>query len=377
MLENSRGEKKIAIVHEWLVVYAGSERVTSFLAKIFPASDIFCSVDFLNPQDKNEHFKNTNITPTFLQRIPFSRKIHKFFLPIYPKAVNKIDTSLHEVIISSSHAFAHHVKTNNNQVHICYCHTPMRYIWDMHDLYISANKLKIPFIKFFVKYLAEHLRRKDLESAKSVNYFIANSKHIKNKIEKFYNRKAIVIYPPVDVEKFEVEDKKKDYYYCSSRFVSYKKIEIIVEAFKKMPDKKLIISGEGKHRKKILKGLTPNIIAKSFLPFDEYHYYLRNARAFVFAAEEDFGITLVEAQACGTPIIAYGKGGATETVIDGKTGVFFDEQSPESLINAVNSFEKLNGAFKPREIRKNAERFDQKRFSAEMKEFVGGCLNGS
>ena len=377
MLNSKRGEKNIAIVHEWLVVYAGSERVTSFLAKIFPASEIYCSVDFLNPEDKNQYFGDLKITPTFLQKIPFSKKIHKFFLPIYPKAVKKIDTSLHEVIISSSHAFAHHVKTNNNQVHICYCHTPMRYIWDMHDLYISANKLKIPFIKFFVKYLAEHLRRKDFESAKSVNYFIANSKHIKNKIEKFYNRKAIVIYPPVDVEKFEVEDKKKDYYYCSSRFVSYKKIEIIVEAFKRMPDKKLIISGEGKHRKKILKGLTPNIVAKSFLPFDEYHSYLRNARAFVFAAEEDFGITLVEAQACGTPIIAYGKGGATETVIDGKTGVFFDEQSPESLINAVNNFEKLNGAFKPREIRKNAERFDQNRFSAEMKEFVGGCLNGN
>lgn len=287
-----------------------------------------------------------------------------------PLAIEQFDLSGYDLIISSSHAVAKGVLTNSNQLHISYCYTPMRYAWDLHHQYLKEANLDRGIKGLIAKVILHYIRIWDLTTANRVNHFVTLSNYIAKRIKKVYGRDSVVIYPPVDLEKFHIGNKRENFFLTASRIVPYKKIDLIVEAFSKIPDKKLIVIGDGPDFEKIKKKARKNVELLGYQKDEVLKEYLQKAQAFVFAAEEDFGILPVEAQACGTPVIAYGRGGALETVIENKTGIFFNEQTVESLIEAVNVFEKNQDKFDLNEIRKNAERFSKERFKREFKEFV-------
>jgi glycosyltransferase involved in cell wall biosynthesis len=360
---------KIAIIHDWLVTYAGAERVLEQILQLFPEADLYSLVEFL-PDNERGFIFNKNVGTSFIQHLPFARKKFRIYFPLMPFAIEKFDVSNYNLLISSSHAVAKGVRTNKNQLHICYCHTPMRYAWDFQDLYLKEAKLDRGLKGILVKTILNRIRIWDQKTAKRVNHFIANSKNVAHRIETFYNREAFVIYPPVDIDKFQLETQKEDFYITASRMVPYKKIDLVVEVFSEMPDKKLFVIGEGPDLMKIKKKAKKNVVLLGYQKDNILKEYLQKARAFIFAAEEDFGILPVEAQACGTPVIAYGRGGILETTIENKTGIFFKEQTVKSLIEAIIEFEKRRDQFDCFEIRKNAERFGRERFKEEFKEFV-------
>ncbi len=355
---------KTAIVHEWFVSYAGSERVVESFTNIWPDADVFSLVDFLNAADRNIILNGKQAHTSFIQKLPFARKKHRNYLPLFPKAIEKLDLSGYDIIVSSSHAVAKGIKKNVNQLHITYCHSPMRYIWDQADQYLGGAKGLIA--KIFIKYL----RNWDLRSAGNVDYFIANSYHIAEKIKRIYNRESKVIYPPVDIDKFGVSEHKEAYYLTASRLVPYKRNDLIVEAFNAMPDKKLVVIGKGPELKKIKSIAKENIQVMGYQSSEVLKDYMQKAKAFVFAAEEDFGIIVVEAMSCGTPVIAWNNGGTAETVIDGKTGIHFSEQTKESIITAINKFETSLSMFDPLVVRSHAEQFSRNIFEENISSFI-------
>lgn len=369
MNTDSTLQQKTAIVHEWLVSYAGSERCVESFTNIWKDADVYALVDFLDKEHREIILKGKKANTTFIQQLPLARKRHRYYLPLFPTAIERLDLSEYELIISSNHAVSKGVRKKKNQLHISYCHSPMRYAWDQAEHYLTG--IKGSFAKAFMNYL----RNWDLKSAENVNYFIANSNHISEKIRRIYKRDSTVIYPPVDVNKFEVSEKKEDYYLIASRFVPYKKVDLVVEAFNQMPDKKLLVIGSGPEKEKVKSIAKPNI---EFLPHQEFAQlkeFMKKAKAFVFAAEEDFGITVVEAMACGTPVIALNKGGTAESVINGKTGILFKEQSPESIRDAIQEFEKRIDNFDIKLIREHAEKFNRKNFEENIKQFVSDKLS--
>lgn len=358
---------KTAIMHEWFVNYAGSEKVVESLNNIYPTSDIFSIVDFLNKEDREIILNGKGVKTTSIQNYPFAKKLFRNYLSRFPQAIEQLDFSKYDLIISSSHAFAKGIITNSDQLHICYCHTPMRYAWDLYHQYLSS----VGFLrKHFIKKILHKLRNWDIINSNRVDYFIANSNHVAKRIKKIYRRDAEVIHPPVDVDKFSCETKKDNYYLAASRFVPYKKMDIIIEAFNRMPDKKLVVIGDGQDFKKAKSIAGKNIELLGYIKNKELHKYMKNAKAFVFAAEEDFGIVLVEAQACGTPVIAYGIGGACDSVIDKKTGLFFYEQTPKSIAEAVLKFEKTETKFNPLKISKHAQKFSRANFEKKIKKII-------
>jgi glycosyltransferase involved in cell wall biosynthesis len=365
---------KIAIVTDWLVVYGGAEKVLEQILEVFPEADLFSLVDFL-PEHQRKIIHNKNVTTTFIQKLPFAKKKYRNYLPLMPLAIEQLDLSNYDVIFSSSYAVAKGVITGPNQLHICYCHSPIRYAWDLQFQYLKESGLTKGIKSLFVRYILHKIRLWDYRTANGVDYFIANSKFIGNRIWKVYRRKSEVIYPPVNITDFDIQGDKEDYYITASRMVPYKKMDLIVEAFSHLPNKKLIVIGDGPDYKKIEKKATQNVSLLGYQEFSEMIKYMKNAKAFVFAAEEDFGITPVEAQACGTPVIAYGKGGALETVKDLNstkypTGIFYQEQSVKAIIHAINDFEKNQSKFKAEHCRNNAEKFSEERFKREIKKFV-------
>ncbi len=395
---------KTAIIHEWLVNYAGSERVLEQIVKLFPDSDLFCQVDFL-PVDERNFILDKKVKTTFIQKLPLAKTKYRNYLPLMPFAVRRLNVSNYDLIISNSHSIAKGIRKNSKQLHICYCHTPMRYIWDLQSQYLKESGLDKGVKGAFVKAILNRLRKWDVATSKTVDYFIVNSYYIKNRLKRSYGRDAVVIYPPVDIAKFELDDKKENFFLTVSRMVPYKKIDLIVEAFSEM-GLPLIVIGDGPDFEKVKNRASNNIEFLGFQEDDVLKKYMQKARAFIFAAEEDFGIVPVEAQACGTPVIAFGKGGVTETVIPlmdtehGKqiippnpvkglgprigalpqrgfspngafpTGIFFNEQTPTALINAIKRFETSSDKFDPNKIRRNAERFSTERFKKELKDFV-------
>jgi glycosyltransferase involved in cell wall biosynthesis len=367
---NQHASPSIAIVHEWLSAYAGSERVTAELLYIFPEAELHCIVDFMKEPERSHMLHGRKPKTTFIQHLPFAERNFRTYFPFLYPAVRGINTKRAKIVLTSSHAFAHSVKTQSGQLHICYCHAPMRYIWDMQDLYFRENGFQKGMLSIFPSLYAKILRYVDKKTAQDVDYFIANSAHTADKIRKHYGRESKVIYPPVDIERFSGSVEKEDYYFSSSRFVSYKKNCLLVEAFMQMPDKQLFLAGEGKFLAKLRGIATPNITFLNYLPFEKYKEYMQKAKAFVFAAEEDFGITLVEAQASGTPAIAFCKGGASEIIKDGLTGILFSEQTADSIIDAVNRFEEHSSVITSTACRKNADRFSKERFQDEILTFV-------
>ncbi len=361
---------KIAIVHDWLVNYAGSERALEQIIQLYPSADLFSLVDFL-PDGERGFILNKTVGTSFIQNLPFAKNKYRSYLPLMPFAVEQFDLSGYDMIISSCHAVAKGVLTKSDQLHICYCYTPIRYAWDLYHQYLKESGLNAGLKGFFAKLSLHYIRMWDYTAAGRVNYFVAISHFTAERIKRIYGRDAVVIYPPVDIDAFHLSPlKKEDFYFTASRMVPYKKIDLIVEAFSKMPGKKLIVGGAGPDFRKIKSKAAGNVEFLGYQTADMLRGYMQRAKAFVFAAEEDFGILPVEAQACGTPVIAYGRGGARETVIGNETGIFFGEQNVESLISAVNTFEKNQDVFSVAEVRKNAGRFSKERFKTEFKAFV-------
>jgi glycosyltransferase involved in cell wall biosynthesis len=287
-----------------------------------------------------------------------------------PLAVEQLDVSAYDIVISNSHAVAKGVITRSDQLHLCYCHSPVRYAWDLYHQYLGEAGLRRGLRGAVAKLMLHYLRLWDLGTVNRIDHFMANSHYIARRIHKVYRRSATVVYPPVDTDGFTLQTKKEDFYLTASRMVPYKRIDLIVRAFAQMPDKQLIVIGDGPEVDKVRAAAGPNVTLLGFQTFAVLKDHLQRARAFVFAAEEDFGIIPVEAQACGTPVIAYGRGGSQETIIDKKTGLFFGEQTESSIIAAVKCFEQLESSFSPDIIRRQAEKFSIQAFRTAFLQVV-------
>ena len=366
---------RVAVVHEWFTALAGSERVVEQICDLFPQADLYTV--FADPKSvaSADWLRSRRIQTSFIQRLPRAAKSYRSYLPLMPLAVEQFDLSSYDLIISSSHAVAKGVLTGPDQLHISYVHSPIRYAWDLQHQYLRESGLDHGLKGWLAKWLLHRIRLWDYRTAAGVDHFVANSRFIGRRIQKVYGRKSNVIYPPVDVAAFDFCEHKQDYYLTASRLVPYKRMDLIVQAFALMPDKKLVVIGDGPDMPKLQAAAGPNVTLLGYQPFAELKRHMQQAKAFVFAAEEDFGITPVEAQACGTPVIAYGKGGALETVVSSPdaskaTGVFFAEQTVESLMAAVRTFESRAGGFIPSVCRANAERFSIERFRNEFSAYV-------
>lgn len=361
---------RVALVHDWLEVYAGAEKVLEQLLNIWPEADVYTLVDFL-PEKSRGFLKGKKVHTSFIQKLPFARTKFRNYLPLMPLAIEQLDLADYDVVISSSYAVAKGVITSGNQLHISYVHSPIRYAWDLQNQYLRESGLERGFKSFVARSILHYIRMWDARSAASVDVMLANSRYIARRIEKCYGRKVDVIYPPVDTSAFEFKAEKQDYYVTASRMVPYKMIPLIAEAFTKMPDKKLVIIGDGPDMPRVRAAAGPNVQVLGHQPFDVLKQHMQNAKAFVFAAEEDFGITPVEAQACGTPVIAFGRGGTLETVVEAgvgpsPTGQFFHEQTVPGIIAAVKGFESRHEEFSPQACRANAEKFSVETFASRL-----------
>jgi len=364
---------KVAIVHEWFTTWAGSENVVEQILACFPDADLFALVDFL-PESDRSRIAGKHVNTTFLQNLPFARTRYRSYLPLMPFAVERFDMAGYDLVISSSHAVAKGVRVAPKQLHITYVHSPMRYAWDLQDQYLRESGLDRGIKGFLAKQMLRWLRNWDRRTAQRVDHFVANSRYIAARVRNAYGREAETIYPPVDVETFCLGGQRGDYYVAASRLVPYKKVDIIVEAFALMPEKRLVVIGDGPSLPKVRAKAGGNVTFLGHLGRDELVRHLQTARALVFAAEEDFGILPVEAQACGTPVIAFGRGGVTESVrgldAENPTGLFFNEQSATSVRTAVADFEANAHRFSSAACRTNAELFSTPRFRELFKAYV-------
>lgn len=358
---------KIAIVHDWLTGMRGGEKVLEVLCELYPEATLITLLHnkgMLSPVIEKMQIKNS-----FIDKLPLKGKKYRNYLPIFPLAIEMIDFSKFDLIISSSHCVAKGAKPRKNGLHICYCHTPMRYVWEMFDEYFGKDKAGF-MTRAAMNIFAPYLRRWDVRTSPRVNNYIANSHYVAGRIKQYYNRQSVVIHPPVDTSLFQLSETHKNYFLIVSALVPYKKVEIAIEAFNQI-GKKLLIIGTGPESEKL------KLIAKENIEFlgwrgdDELAEFYADCRALLFPGVEDFGIVPLEAMACGKPVIAFGKGGALETVInDGvnATGKFFYEQTAESLIKAVEDFE--NTKFDPVSIRNHALKFDRVLFKDKIQKYI-------
>jgi glycosyltransferase involved in cell wall biosynthesis len=369
-----------ALVHEWLTPKAtgGSELVVQEILQTIEA-DLYALIDFesINP---HSYLFNRAIGTTFLQHFPLAQNGVQKYLPLLPFAIEQLDLRGYDVILSSSHAVAKGILTSPHQLHLCYCHTPMRYAWDLTFDYLNDSLAGKGLQGILTRYILHQLRQWDVISANRVDYFIANSHHTARRIWRCYRREATVIYPPVNLERFSFNPDKEDFYLTVTRLVSYKQVTLMVEAFNQL-GKTLVIIGDGKQMKEIKNLAKPNIKILGSQPNEIVEEYMSKAKAFVYGACEDFGIALVEAQACGTPVIAYGAGGALETVKDLRqfpengTGLFFYPQTPQALVETVETFEEIYHQFNLENCRQQAEKFSTPIFHQTYFNFVLNCVN--
>lgn len=366
-MSNPFRQRRIAIVHDWLPVYGGAERVLEQMLEVYPDADVFTLIDALD--EKNRAFlKGREVKTSFVQRLPGGKRFYRHCFPIMPLAIEQFDFRGYDLVISSSYAFAKGIITGPRQLHVCYCHSPIRYAWDLQSQYLQESRLDSGLKGWLVRWLLHSIRVWDHRTAAGVDAFMANSRFIARRIEKVYRRQATVVYPPVNVDRFQMREKKDDFYFTASRLVPYKRIDLVIDAFNAMPDKKLVVIGDGPDLQKLRKMAGPNVNVMGWQPNDVMKDHMERAKAFVFAGEEDFGIILLEAQAGGTPVIAFGKGGALETVVENKTGLYFNEQSVPSLICAVEDFE--TKTWDARECRRNAEAYSTQAFRDNFRGFV-------
>jgi UDP-N-acetylmuramyl pentapeptide phosphotransferase/UDP-N-acetylglucosamine-1-phosphate transferase/glycosyltransferase involved in cell wall biosynthesis len=368
---NTAGDRppRVAIVHDFLYTYAGAERVLEQLVKVYPDADLFSLFDFL-PEGKRGFIHDKPVTTTFIQGLPFASSNHRLYLPLMPLAVEQLDVSAYDIVISSSYLAAKGVITKPNQLHICYCHTPARYAWDLQNQYLGANGMISGLKSMLARSILHYIRNWDTRCSNGVDVYVTNSNFIGLRVEKTYRRRSTTIYPPVDVESFKpTNEPREGFYLCVTRLVPYKRVDLVVEAFNAMPDKRLIVIGAGPDMEKLKQVAGPNVKLMGFQPDEQVRRYMAMCKAFVYAAEEDFGIVLVEAQASGAPVIAFGQGGAREIVLHEQTGVLYDLQSAASIKAAVEHFERLPIPTSEA-CRANAERFSAGRFRDEIAGFV-------
>lgn len=372
--------ERVAVVHDWLTTYAGSERVLREILTLFPEADLFAVVDFLSNEDRIKLY-GKQATTTFIQKLPRARTKYRSYLPLMPLAIEQLNLSAYDIVISSSHAVAKGVLTGPNQLHICYCHTPLRYAWDLQHQYLHEAKMEYGLKSAAARTALHYIRLWDTKTSIGVDKFIANSAFIAKRIRKTYGRESAIIHPPVDIDTFSIQTKKDDFYLTVSRMVPYKRVDLIVQAFSSMPERRLTVIGDGPEMKRIQEIAGPNVTLLGYQPDAVLINHLQRAKAFVFAAEEDFGILPVEAQACGTPVIAYGRGGALETVIGldddlqaAPTGIFFYEQTSSAICTAVQLFEDRAFAFSAQRCAANAKRFSIDIFHESFRSAVYSCL---
>jgi len=361
---------KIAIVHDWLTGMRGGEKVLEALCELYPDADIFSLIHIKGSVSIT--IESHKIFTSFLQRMPFVETKYRYYLPLMPFAIERFNLEGYNLVISSSHCVAKGVKPGKDAVHICYCYTPMRYIWDVYNDYFGTGKAGFP-VRVVMRIIRPFLRKWDVKSSKRVDHFIAISDFIAGRIKRTYSRDSVVIYPPVDTNKYKPEiltskfEKNKEFYLVVSAFAPYKRIDIAVKAFNELGYKlKIVGNGQDENR---LKGMAKNNVEFLGWQTDDIikENYI-NCKALVFPGEEDFGIVPVEAMACGTPVIAYSKGGALETVIDGKTGVLFFPQTETELIKAINK--SRNMKFDKKEIIKQSEKFSKEKFKERISEYI-------
>ncbi|MCI0601312.1 MAG: glycosyltransferase [Beijerinckiaceae bacterium] len=351
---------RVAIIHYWLVSMRGGENVIEALCRLFPQADIFTHV--YDTEKVSETIRRHKITPTFINSLPRAHRYYKRYLPLMPLALEQIDLRGYDLIISSESGPAKGVIPPSGAMHICYCHSPMRYIWNMfHDYREGTGWLT----RLLMPPLSHYVRTWDAVASMRVDRFIANSHTVAARIEKYYRRDAAVIHPPVAVDLFECVPPAEieDYYLMAGELVAYKRPELAVEAFNALP-RRLVVIGGGDLLAKIRKLAGPTVTVLGQQPFAVMRHHFARCRALVFPGEEDFGILPVEVMASGRPVIAYGRGGLTETVVEGVTGLFFGEQTVSAIVRAIHQFEQMQ--FDPRAIRAQAEKFSSDRFVAEF-----------
>jgi glycosyltransferase involved in cell wall biosynthesis len=366
----------VALVHDWFVVYSGAERVFEQMLGLYPHADVYSSIDFLKETERG-FLNGASPHLSFAQHWPLMRRHYRKWLPLLMFAVEQLDVSQHRLVLSSSAAIGKGVITGPEQLHISYVHSPMRYAWDLQHEYLKESGLDRGLSGLMARWLLHRARFWDLRTSNGVDHYIANSEFIAKRIWKVYRRESTVIYPPVDTALFSLRERKDDFFLTVSRLVPYKKIPVIVEAFKRMPHRRLVVIGDGPDMAKVKAAAGPNVEILGHQEPAALVDYMQRARGFLFAAQEDFGISPVEAQACGTPVIAYGRGGALETIRDlhepDPTGLFFHGQTPDAIVNSVLEFERREGEFAPRACRDNAERFSVEVFRERYRDFVHKC----
>lgn len=361
---------KVAIIHYWLVNNRGGEKVLEAICEIFPDADIFTHV-YHKEAFTNSNIASHNVTETFIAKLPFAKKAYQSYLPLMPLALEGLDLSDYDLIISSESGPAKGIIPPPGIPHVCYCHSPMRYAWDMyHDYKKNAGRIK----RLVMPLLLHYLRRWDQLNSTQVTHFISNSSFVAKRIKSYYGREAIVIHPPVSCDEFRISNSVGDYYLFLGQLVDYKKADLAVEAFNQS-GKKLIVVGEGEQCNFLKKIAKPNIEIRGRLPFNEMKILAAQCKALIFPGIEDFGIVPLEVMSAGRPVIAFNKGGATETVIDGFTGVLFNQQSPECLNDAVSQYEDSIDRFDSEKIRRHAQSFNKSNFKANFTRYIKNTLN--
>jgi glycosyltransferase involved in cell wall biosynthesis len=355
---------KVAIIHDYLNQSGGAERVLESFMELFPDAPVYTIISDLPRM--SSAIQAADVRHSFIQSIPFSKKHYKKMLGLFPMAVEQFDLREYDLVLSSSSAFAKGVITYPHQLHICYCYTPMRYVWDLYHQYIQED-VRSPIYRFLLPFMLHRIRMWDQLNSQRVHHFIADSINVSNRIQNYYGRNSTVICPPVNFNQFNVADTLEDYFLIVSRLIPYKRISIAIEAFNKLKWP-LVIIGDGYDRKRLEALAGPTIRFLGQQPDEVIVEYYSKCQAFILAGEEDFGITPLEAQASGRPVIAYRKGGALETVIERETGLFFEEQTADSLIEVLISFQ--NYEFVPARIREHAFTFGKDRFKQEISAFI-------
>ncbi len=357
---------KVAIVHYWLVTMRGGEKVVEALCDLFPDADIYTNV--YDPEKISEKIKAHNIYTTKINKWPMAKKLYQKYMPFMPNALMDLDLTGYDLIISSESGPAKGVVANPDAFHICYCHTPMRYLWDMYHEYFRKSN---PIVKFFMKKMIPGLRQWDVMSSNLVDHFIANSHFVAKRIQRYYNREASVVFPPCDIEKFSgIERNPQDFYLFFGQLVGYKRADLAIEACIKS-NRKLVVIGDGKSKEAEKYKKTGLITFTGRIPDEEIAKYLSEAKALIFPGIEDFGIIPVEANAAGCPVLAFRKGGALDSIKENKTGLFFDEQTPESIIECMDRFESIESTLKTRSVySRHVKQFSKSEFLKQIQAIV-------
>lgn len=370
---------RVAVVHDWLYTIGGAERVLKEILKCYPEADVFTLFNFLS-EAECQQIGLRKVRTSFLQKMPFVRKHHRAYLPLMPFAIEQFDLSAYDLIISSSYAVARGVITGPNQTHVSYVHSPMRYAWDLQHQYLRQSKREHGIGSLIARVILHNMRIWDARTANGPDAMIANSNFVARRIRKIYGRASTVIYPPVDLSSASMIKPRASYFFAASRLVPYKNVDVIVEAFRELPDLNLVVAGTGPELARLREIATPNVTFLGWVTDEEMREQMAAARAFIFAAEEDFGIFPVEAQAEGTPVLALGRGGALETIKGegpGKTGLFFDKPEPGKIAECVRDFITTEGEFSRNACRKQAETFSSEVFGKEFMSFIEKQMSGA